>query len=268
MKNNIKLIVSDCDGTLLNEKKEIDTEITEVIHELKNQGIRFTIASGRGLCMLPSILKALPINAPYITDNGANIYESGQLLDTYTYSNSQLKYLTSLLYEHQIPFAAFTHKCAYEYSSSKFFEYARSIIIQTLPILPYTKDTDFDGYEGYKITLDATNKENIQELRKRAMKQCPDIAFEQSERMLFTITNKEANKGKALARLANRLQIPLDSIMAFGDNYNDVGMISKAGVGIAVANGQEEAKAVANDICGKSSDNGVSHYLKNYFNLK
>ena len=56
--------------------------------------------------------------------------------------------------------------------------------------------------------------------------------------------------------------------MAFGDEYNDVEMLEFAGCGVAMKNGSEQAKKVANDITEFTNDeDGLAIYLEQALNL-
>lgn len=50
--------------------------------------------------------------------------------------------------------------------------------------------------------------------------------------------------------------------MAFGDGDNDIEMLEAVGHGIAMANGSDNVKAIANDICGDVAEDGIYHYCK------
>ncbi|NLJ19249.1 HAD hydrolase family protein, partial [Globicatella sulfidifaciens] len=61
---------------------------------------------------------------------------------------------------------------------------------------------------------------------------------------------------------------PLDNILAFGDENNDLEMLEYAGLGVAMKNATEEIKAAANDITRLTNDeDGLADYLIRYFDL-
>ena len=73
------------------------------------------------------------------------------------------------------------------------------------------------------------------------------------------------DKGVALRRYAERNNIPINEIMAFGDMDNDIAMIREAGWGVCMANGCAEAKAVADAITEYGvSEDGMGRYLETY----
>ena len=79
---SIRLIASDCDGTLLDDDKKIDAGMSEVLPLLRKQGIEFTLATGRNMEIVMPFVKALDLRVPIITNGGAEIdvYKRQQLL--------------------------------------------------------------------------------------------------------------------------------------------------------------------------------------------
>ncbi|MDO4881481.1 MAG: HAD family hydrolase [Capnocytophaga sp.] len=65
--------------------------------------------------------------------------------------------------------------------------------------------------------------------------------------------------------LKEKYHFTREEAMAFGDNYNDMDMIANVGYGIAVANAREELKQVAKEITLHHKEDGVAHYLNNFF---
>jgi hypothetical protein len=65
-----------------------------------------------------------------------------------------------------------------------------------------------------------------------------------------------------MERLAHILNFTVDQVIAFGDGENDIQMIQRAGMGIAMANGIDQLKNIANDIAKDVEENGTFHKLK------
>ena len=77
----------------------------------------------------------------------------------------------------------------------------------------------------------------------------------------FRFADKAADKLHGVKELAVHTGIGLPHIAAFGDDYNDVEMLRACGVGIAVANAINEAKAAADHICDANDNDGVAKWL-------
>ena len=75
----IKLIASDMDGTLLNDRKELPGDLFEVFDELERRGIKFTVASGRSFDAVAHLFpEEYRTRLDFICDNGANVIHEGK----------------------------------------------------------------------------------------------------------------------------------------------------------------------------------------------
>ncbi|MDR0897291.1 MAG: HAD family hydrolase [Oscillospiraceae bacterium] len=80
---------------------------------------------------------------------------------------------------------------------------------------------------------------------------------------LMTILHANAHKHLALAAVIERLGIDPSQVAVFGDDFNDMDMLSLPGVmSIAVANAIPEVKAVVAHVCGDCDDDGVAKWLE------
>ena len=70
------------------------------------------------------------------------------------------------------------------------------------------------------------------------------------------------DKGRALAGALPKLGIDASEVVAFGDGQNDVSMIEWAGVGVAMGNAVDEAKAASNMVTASNSDDGIALALE------
>ena len=85
-----------------------------------------------------------------------------------------------------------------------------------------------------------------------------------SEPFFLEITPLMVDKGTALMWLADSLGIRREQVMACGDGYNDITMISEAGIGVAMENAQEPAKNAADFVTLSNDDNGVAAAIKKF----
>ena len=69
-----------------------------------------------------------------------------------------------------------------------------------------------------------------------------------------------AGKGAGIEKMLKHYGIDKSQAMAFGDGNNDIEMLKAVGNGIAMANASDDLKAVADEICGDVSEDGIYHY--------
>ena len=78
----------------------------------------------------------------------------------------------------------------------------------------------------------------------------------------YSIYNKKANKIEALSELVKLLQIDLKNVICFGNDDNDIPMLQKAGIGVAVLNATENLKKIANVICLDNNHDGPARWIE------
>ena len=78
------------------------------------------------------------------------------------------------------------------------------------------------------------------------------------------ILPRDADKGTALKFVAGKLEIPLDQVLAIGDNPNDIPMFDAAGVSVAMGNAPPEVKAAATVVGPSNDDEGVAWAIRNF----
>jgi hydroxymethylpyrimidine pyrophosphatase-like HAD family hydrolase len=128
--------------------------------------------------------------------------------------------------------------------------------------------TDGKDLHIYKITCGFTGKEEILEPLSRKLKErCPDVNFLKAENAVYCANWTSANEGAALKRICEMIGIPLEEVMAFGDADNDLAMLMEAGVSVAMGNSDASIKEKCDFVCADNNHNGISAFLKEYFNL-
>jgi Cof subfamily protein (haloacid dehalogenase superfamily) len=83
-----------------------------------------------------------------------------------------------------------------------------------------------------------------------------------SGRNVITITAKDADKGTALQRACNHLQIETNQVIAFGDADNDIAMFKLAGQSVAMGQADDTVKGAASFITGPNDADGVAEFIE------
>ena len=78
----------------------------------------------------------------------------------------------------------------------------------------------------------------------------------------YKLSKKGATKEKAIEALCNHLKISPSQIPAFGDDFNDIGMLKLCGKGIAMGNAIKEVKEAATEICQTNENDGVARWIE------
>ncbi len=90
---------------------------------------------------------------------------------------------------------------------------------------------------------------------------CDCVRF--SDGYWYKFTKKTATKENAILHICKKCGITTDEIVAFGDDFADIGMLSLCGTGVAMGNAIDEVKAVADCVIGDNDNDGIGFYLQN-----
>lgn len=87
-----------------------------------------------------------------------------------------------------------------------------------------------------------------------------------SKATYLEVAHRSINKATALQMLLDRhYNFPLGGVVAFGDNYNDIDLLTAVGHGVAVGNAREEVKAIANEVTATGKEDGVAMVVERLF---
>ena len=270
----IKMIGLDLDGTLLNEKKELTGHTRDVLMRAIEQGVTVLVATGRPVTGVPEVLRTFPGMHYALTSNG------GRILDL---EEDKVLYANMLSYK----MGEAILKIFGEYDTFKeiYFdgrgfvqqdevlrvgEYLRNpamadYIRTTRKGIPslWEKMKEMEGHEMDKIHALFKNQEERQEAKQRIM-ELGDLSISDSMGTNLEINAPGVNKGMGLIQLGKLLGIEREEIMACGDGNNDLQMLKEVGFGVAMANGADEVKEIADYITLSNEEDGVAAAIEKF----
>jgi Cof subfamily protein (haloacid dehalogenase superfamily) len=270
---DIRLIVCDLDGTLLNSRKLISPENLGAIREAQERGIFVTICSGRGHAMLEAYSRALNIRGPLIAVNGAVLFDTrtGEMpyrrcVDPER-ALSLLGYCKSRGLDHLILTSG---GCWYAEGSGRirrFEEYNRIAAEDKLSPIPLRRfGSDYRevvAEDIYKILISGM-KEEEQSLIEDHVQSLGNLYCTSSDRDLLDVSAQGVNKGTGVRKLAEILGLDKGRICVFGDYRNDIPMLQEAGLPIAMGNAEDRVKKYALAVTASNDEDGVALGIKRY----
>lgn len=253
---DIKMVVTDLDGTLLKDDKSISTYTQNVIKQLRNSGILFVVATARPIRAVKEFLPWVNYDAA-IFHNGAVVMDHEALLKNLGIKNPR-KIVNSILADNP------NYKIAVESNDVMYSNFNAGEI---WPGIDYIKTSDFKELEhsyAEKVIVDAHSMEEMDKLMKYI---ADDMYLLPSENRIITIHNIQSTKMNGIKTLAERYGISSSQIVAFGDDYNDIDMLSSCGIGVAVENALPEVKKAAKEITESNEQDGVAKWLERFLGL-
>ncbi len=260
----IKMIVSDLDGTLLNEDHQIDENIHSTIKKIADAGIMFVVATGRSLHSHE--VKRLGFEPYYrISMNGAMITSpDNEVLYAKAMDLEFIRDLSTSFPKLDINYSGITYTyvmSCYEEKIIRFYQRGfKEAAGDPSRIADFLGDFKFDQKTRQlleqsicKVDFKIDETEKMDELLKRhaeCLSNAP--AYEGS----YEITANGVNKAMAIKRLCKMLNIKEDEIIVFGDGGNDIEMLSQF-ESYCTSNGCDAAKKAAKHHIGSNADYAV-----------
>ncbi|MFK3936352.1 HAD family hydrolase [Alkalihalobacillus sp. NPDC078783] len=287
----IQLIATDMDGTLLNDQKKVSPENIKAIKAAQEKGIEVIVATGRSKEEAQEPLDEAGLTCPIISINGAETWDaSGNVADVKPLPFEEAVSAMKLLREHAIYFELYLQSGTY--SESK--EQALDVIVQLMETIKGAVGTQIemqrmankriqngsisfvDQFESVltnssdailKLLAFSTNLVILDQVEEQ-LKENPYLAVTASARGNLEINAIDAQKGIALQAYAKQAGIPMESVMALGDNLNDLSMMKVAGYPVAMGNAAYEVKQLCTYQTETNDEHGVASAIYTYADIK
>lgn len=266
MKKDIKLVAIDLDSTLLDSEDKLPKENKEVLKKLKDRGIKVVLATGRpfnGYWWIRQELGLEGFDDYTICNTGAFIRRNadGKILVDNSLDKFDYEKISALLGDYDLQIALFAGTTMYNNAEEVNKEFWGDQELLKMPRLKFKDFNDIDekvarlNFMGEEAELDAFYEENKEALEK-------DYMTMRNEIYSLEVLNKASGKANSLKKLCDYLDIDLVQVIYFGDGANDTKAMELAGISVAMANADDEAKETADHEADKNDRAGVGKFLK------
>ena len=254
------LLAFDLDRTLLTEEYELPLPILDAIHQARAKGHLVTVLTGRQYGSARPYIEQLEVDLPSSTNHGARVRGAG--------GDELRRVLMEGAYADRL-LADFVHDAHLEFSA---------VFDDTL----YVKDPEHERWnwvhassravnsyragtvaEYDKVVFQAARLERSREVYELIGHNHPDLQRYLWGDGYLEVVPPGADKGSALAYIADMLGVPRSEVVAFGDGANDITMIDWAGTGVAVGpHAHHEVLEVADQHIDSPEEGGVADWIK------
>ena len=268
MRNNIKLVASDLDGTLLNREGQIGPKTKEVLTLMHEKGVLFVPCTGRAYVETPDYFKKNSHLKYLVTSNGALISDSeGQPIQTLGLSMEKAREVM----EKCAPVSSYwTVDVDGVLYSSEALNDDRDLIGETEERIQEYRKTRIFGYDTdflnsstgsvRKLHFMVKNAEHKKEVL-NALKDVKDIMITWSGHSNVEVQHPLCKKGNAIEVIMQKENITSLESVGFGDNTNDLSLFEAVGLKVAVENASLDLKEASDDIAETNQKEGVALYI-------
>ena len=263
------IIALDLDGTLTNSEKIITLRTFDALMKAQREGVRLVLASGR-----PTFGIAALANQLQLADYGGYVlsYNGGRIIDwcekTVIFSQVVDQKLVPILYDFaekaQLPIVTYLPEAIL--ASKNEGEYlAEEARINGMPVVVAQNFVEeamqiVGGSTKFLIPGEPELLIQLESEMKAALSEQMEVF--RSAPFFLELPPKGIDKAQSLQRLLTHLGLERESLMAFGDGFNDLSMIQFAGQGVAMANAVEEVKSIADFVTTSNEEDGIAHALE------
>ncbi len=263
MKNTIKVLVTDIDGTIIPYGER---QISRVLHDaflmLKEKGFHILLATGRNFQMMyPSLFTDLDPDY-VVTVNGSCLVDGkGNLIKGYTIDNDVVEELFERCSKKNIALGVKFFDCIVYYTCFDVFEKKFSYAATFDGFFKY-----YDASNPYHLTHDVVgfmmigDEKAIDELKIELPQLSIVWAFPQG----YDAYPTSFSKAMTIDYLLEKLDLTWSNVIAFGDAENDIEMIKKAKIGVAMADSKQALLDVADFVTLTAKEDGVVFALKHF----
>ncbi|KQK09643.1 endoribonuclease YBEY, chloroplastic [Brachypodium distachyon] len=270
-----KYIFCDLDGTLLNSKSRVTARNAEALKEARSRGVNIVIATGKTRPAAIDVLNMVGLSGRngFVSESSPGVFLQGLVVyglegqEIYKRNLDQEVCREALLYslEHKVPLAAFSKDRSFSLFEDPSVDSLHYVYHEPKAEIVSSIDQLLGTAEIQKVLFLGTPEGISTTLRPYWEKAIGERAgVVQGQPDMLELVPPATSKGRGVKMLLDHLCISPDEVMAIGDGENDIEMLQLASLGVAMANGAEKTKAVANVIGATNDEDGVAQAIYDY----
>ncbi len=268
----IKLVIIDLDGTLLDSKKKIKDIDKEAVVKALESGVKVTIFTGRSYHSARKYLEELGVDVPVVFQNGAFIIDirSKKVLRSVHLDASTAKEVVERSRKLDLFYIVYSdfldekdmlidreYQGPYEY----YLEHNLWRIKKTKDVLNELRSKDrvaevalIGEEDKIKHVTESVDKQHASVIKSTTLE---NHAF-------YEIFGPGCSKAIALEFLLDHFGVNKDDVMFIGDGYNDIDIMKKVGIAVAMGNAPNEVKKIASFVTKSNEEGGVAEAIQRF----
>lgn len=264
MKNNIRLVLADVDGTLVTQNKAVTKRTVEAVKQLQHAGIAFSVTSGRPPLGMQMLIDELGLVQPLAAFNGGVFVrpDMSVISQSFVPGDTAAKVIAAIV-RHGLDAWVYTDRdwlvhdvnaphVAREQWTVKF---APKVVLDFTPLMGRVA----------KIVGVSNNYEAVAACEMDVQHECGShVSAARSQPYYLDVTHIDANKGHVVTALSELLSIAPEQIATIGDMPNDVLMFRKSGLSIAMGNAGADVQHQATFVTASNEEDGFANAMEDF----
>ncbi len=262
MRNNIRLVIADVDGTLVTQDKVLTPRAIEAVNRLREVGIAFSITSGRPPLGMKMLIDPLGLTEPIAAFNGGVFVHPNLsvMAQSFVPADIAAKAIEAIA-RHGLDCWVYTDR-DWLVRNTDAPHVARE---QWTVKFPPKVVPDFDAHldRAAKIVGISDDYAAVARCEADVQRDCGNhVSAARSQPYYLDVTHPDANKGHVVAVLSRTLSIPPAQIATIGDMPNDVLMFQQSGISVAMGNASSEVQRQARFVTTSNEDEGFANAME------
>jgi Cof subfamily protein (haloacid dehalogenase superfamily) len=262
---DIRLLLTDVDGTLVTNDKIITPAAISAAQALREAGIALAVTSSRPPEGLRMLVEPLGLTLPMAGCNGAVLVNPDlSVIETHAIAPGDARRTVDFLRGQGLD--------VWLYTKTEWIVPARAgphvdrevFILQSEPLVASAfNDAQMSG--AVKIVGVSDDHDCVAAAEAAAQTELGAVvSATRSAAHFLDVTNPFANKGQVVMTLAQRLGLDVNQIATIGDMPNDVLMFRKSGFSIAMGNASDAVKAQASVVTDTNQSDGFAKAVRTF----
>lgn len=271
-----RVIALDLDGTLLTAQKTILPESLAVLRQAEQEGVKVILVTGRHHVAIRPFYQALNLTTPAICCNGTYLYDypRSQVLSGNGLSRDKALRLIDLIAQQQIEGLMYVDEAMLYLANSTKIDAHVARTRQWASALPPEQRPVFNQVDSFideahavnaiwKFALIDSDQPKLQQFTRQVSDEL-DLNCEWSWHDQVDIIAGGNSKGARLAEWVASQGLDMENVIAFGDNQNDISMLERVGLGVAMGNAIDEVKSRADLVIETNEQPSIAQAITRY----
>ncbi len=265
-KSDIRVVVLDVDGTLLDSKHELTPRVEKALRAAAAKGVQVVLATGKTRASMLKTIDHLGLKTPGIYLQGLAIYDGdGELRHQMTLEAAVARQILTFAEDRGYVMVAYSGERILAHVFNREVEQGLTVHHELAPEVVGPLQ-NLLGSMAFNKLIACGEPRAVKALRWQLNLQLGGSVrlMQAGIPTMLEILPPGGSKGTALRLLLKDMKVAPENVMAMGDAENDIEMIQLAGIGVAMGHADQPVKDAADHVTGTNDEDGVAQAIERF----